>query len=42
MQKYSEQGFVCKVIHNIHTFVHCKMRITMCTLQANYVKGGDL
>ena len=38
MQKYPEQAFVCKVICNIHTFVPCKMHITMCTLQANYVK----
>ena len=43
MQKYPEQAFICKIIHNIHTFVHCKMHITMCTLRANYVKeGGDL
>ena len=43
MQKYPEQAFVCKVIHNMGTFVHCKMHITMCTLRANYVKeGGDL
>ena len=27
----------------MHTFVHCKMHVTMCTLRANYVKeGGDL
>ena len=43
MQKYPEQAFLCKVIHNIHTFVHYKMRITVYTLRVNYVKeGGDL
>ena len=43
MQKYPEQAFICKIIHNIHTFVHCKMHITMCALRTNYVKeGGDL
>ena len=44
MQKSPEQEFICKVIRtNIHTFVHCKMRMTLCTLQVNYMKeGGDL
>ena len=43
MQKYPEQAFICKIIQNIHTFVHCKMHIIMCTLRANYVKeSGDL
>ena len=43
MQKYPEQAVICKIIHNMDTFVHCKVHITMCTLRANYVKeGGDL
>ena len=41
MQQYPEQAVICKIIHNIDTFVHCKVHITMCTLWAKYVKEGS-
>ena len=40
MQQYPEQAFICKIIHKIDTFAHCKVHITMRALRVKYVREG--